>query len=159
MNKKIMAASLCIIGAFGAMALVTASSLAAGSPLYIFRMEQASNQKNFFPGHVAGFTYSTEKGCTMNMGGVTCCGVSLLGFKTERDTECTDTCFSTCPITCETCPSTCDYTCSYTCDDPTCPSTCSETCGNTCEYTCDDPTCPSTCEMTCQYTCNKPCQP
>ncbi|MBU7046644.1 MAG: hypothetical protein HXS54_09430 [Theionarchaea archaeon] len=159
MNKKMLAALMGIAAASCVVAVTTASSLAANSPLFSIRMEQASSEKNFLPREMIRFTYSTEKGFTLTAECEGCGGVSLLDLKSQRDTECDETCFNTCPPTCDTCGSTCDGTCPYTCDDPTCPSTCSETCPSTCDYTCDDPTCAYTCEQTCHYTCEKPCIP
>ncbi len=159
MNKKKMLAAVMGVAAVSLVVMsVTAGSFFANTPLYIFRMEQASSQMNFWPAAVNGFTYTTENGCTVSVC-VAGCGVIPLDLKSQRDTECDETCFSTCPVTCWTCPSTCDATCPQTCDDPTCPYTCYETCPNTCEYTCDDPTCAYTCEQTCHYTCEKPCIP
>jgi hypothetical protein len=167
MNRKkivIAVAGVCV----SLVLFSTVGSLVASTPLYIFRMEQASSEMSFLPTIAKGFIYTAENGYTLNhAAGGYCCAVPL-GVKSERSTECDDTCTNTCPPpTCVTCPNTCGGTCPQTCDDPTCPSTCEqtcpntceETCGDTCEYTCDDPTCPSTCEQTCRYTCDKPCQP
>ncbi|MGD2248582.1 MAG: hypothetical protein PVF58_09250 [Candidatus Methanofastidiosia archaeon] len=159
MNRKKIGIAVTGVVVVSLVLFSTVGSLVGNTPLYIFRMEQASSEMSFLPTIAKGFTYITENGCTLNHAVEGCCGIVPLDMKSERATECDETCANTCPATCETCPSTCDYTCPQTCDDPTCPSTCEDTCGNTCEYTCDDPTCPSTCEFTCRYTCDKPCQP
>jgi hypothetical protein len=124
------------------------------TPLLIFRMEQASYEKNFLPTEKNEFVYTTEKGYNLTyqvhttysavplepptQGGVTC------------DNTCPSTCKNTCPATClSTCPDTCVNTC-YTCVD-TCPVTCVDTC-----YTCVS-TCSQSCVGTCYYTCGNSC--
>lgn len=138
-----------------AVACVTASSLAAHTPLYTVRMEQVSNEMHFLPTVMNEFTYTAESGYTLGF------NVSGGGGAVVRGTDatCHPSC-STCPITCEqTCPNTCIPTCPYTCDDPTCPYTCPVTC----PVTCDGPTCPPTCDdPTCyvtscgEWTCSGP---
>lgn len=154
-----------------AITCVTASPWTANTPLYTFRMEQASNKMNFLPTAVNGFIYSTEKGYALNYDAAGYCGATPYG---TYDTcgECTTieitcwscwyTCLNTCPNTCEntcvstcgtcaqTCPSTCKNTCPNTCWN-TCPNTCWATCWNTCENTCEGPEC-TTIEITC-WTC------
>jgi hypothetical protein len=139
-----------------AVACVTASSLAAHTPLYTVRMEQVSSEMHFLPTVMNAFTYTAESGYTLGF------NVSGGGGAVVRGTDatCHPSC-STCPITCEqTCPNTCIPTCPYTCDDPTCPYTCPQTCDDpTCPYTCEGPTCSGpTCYVSCGGTCDYTCE-
>ena len=144
-------AVMSIVAVFLVASFVTAGSLMAESPLFNFRMEQASSKMNFSPGTGNGFTYTTQNGYILNCNVGNCCGKGIVLLGT--DATCFPTCLSTCIVTCETCEgqptcgSTCTPTCPYTCDDPTCPTTCEATCPSTCEETCDDPTCPYTCGL------------
>jgi hypothetical protein len=121
-----------------AVTFLSASSLAANTPLYTVRMEQASSKMHFLPIEVNGFTYTTEKGYHLNYDVMGYCGVEPLSTGKTCDPE-------TCEI--ETCD---EPTCPWSCWQ-TCPYTCSPTCPQTCPYTCDDPTC-----ITCEPTCNEP---
>jgi len=118
-----------------AVTCATASSWSS-TPLYTFRMEQASSQMNFLPVERSGFTYTAEKGYSLNYG-AGCCFVNPLEEPTYW----------------ETC-STCEYTCEGGTCEGTCYSTCPNTCA-TCEPTCEQNTCWNTCDSTCS-TC-KPC--
>ena len=154
-----------------AVAFITASSLAANTPLYTVRMEQMSSKMSFLPTTVNKFIYSAENGCVLNYSADGYYDVRPLGTKDTciGDTCDEPTCGETCPNTwCHTCPSTCQPTCS-TCP-PTCPPTCQTflcTCStcqgqSTCEYSCEptcEPTCPDTCYgPTCpDPTCEPPC--
>ncbi|MGC1121456.1 MAG: hypothetical protein WBA22_10225 [Candidatus Methanofastidiosia archaeon] len=140
MNRKNVAVALTIIGIVViAGTSVTASISAMHAPLYILRMEQASNSMNFLPRAVNGFTYTAEKGYELNLGiGESCningyCG-NLSPYSTGDDTcwtcdtcvtQCEqNTCLATC-ATCATCPATCPATCEgATCSGATCSSTC-----------------------------------
>ncbi len=155
---------------------VTARSETQNTPLYTVRMEQASSKMNFLPTVKNDFTYSAEKGCTLNCSVAKYCGAEPL-VTAHSDTWCTCwpqcetteyTCESdpTCLLTCNTCINpTCPYTCPYTCDGatcttPTCDITCPNTCG-TCQgqgWTCDDTSCQYTC-YTCGLTCEATCPP
>jgi hypothetical protein len=149
--------------------LSAAASLAAHTPLYTVRMEQASSKMHFLPTEMNEVAYIAEEGyvLTYHVTGDTCGILSETGLPSCPNMTCATcdpvyTCVPTsCQDTCETCYSTClGY---ITCDTSTCmPITCfntfCDTCDETCEYTCG-PTCPDTCERTCRYTCDKPCQP
>lgn len=127
---------------------VTATPWASGTPLYAYRMEQASNKMNFLPTQMTTFTYIAEKGYTVHYG-VISGGQSDPLHITAGPTACED---------CETV--TWPYTCEWSCWFSTCPA---NTCSNTC-YTCPEDTCNSTCtspwtchKSTCAYTCNDTC--
>ena len=150
MNRKRMSIAVLIVGiAILAATFVTASSWTFPTPLYTFRMEQASSKMNFLPSAMNDFVYSTEKGCTLNSDAQGCCNGSV-PLSTSPETACTppcepteagNTCGNTCPNTsCNTCWSTCPNTCPWTCEWTclTCYSTCC-----TCKY-CD--TTEDTCE-------------
>ncbi len=145
------------------------------TPLYTFRMEQASSKMNFLSTPASAFMYTTEKGYTLNSSAAGCCNVLLdTGVWTCYYSTCGgETCILTCPVSCHgTCNDpTCPDTCNPTCNVPTCPntcgdthqytcSTCEETCEHTCPLTCDDPTCLETCSgFTCYETCPETCSP
>jgi len=139
-RRKMVIAEVNVVIVVLTVAFVASGSLAANTPLYTVRMEQASSKMNFLPTERSNFVYTTEEGCNLNCNAVGCCnGAKLLG---------TDyTCYLTIPcVTCNggTCSYTCPYTCGNTCDDPTCPDTCPYTCD---DYTCNEPTCVGdTCE-------------
>ena len=145
MDRKkvfIAASAACVILA---VMCVTATPRLS-TPLYTYRMEQASSKMNFLPTEKSIFAYTTEKGYSLN------CNASFCdrGHPNMSDTyeECT-----TIEITCITCPGTCTDTCWPTCTNTcqTCPATCPGTCKNTCGNTCQ--TCEPTClQITC-YTC------
>ncbi len=158
MNKRKM--SLALIGVVAvslAVVFATAGSLMADTPLYIFRMEQASSKMNFLPTTVNGFAYNTENGYTVGYNvGKYSGGAGLLG----TDATCHPTCEGwTCdPTSCQnTCDDTCPATCPYTCP-ATCPSTCSTCGGWTCDPTGCHVTCPAgSCSATCSDTCGHTC--
>jgi hypothetical protein len=161
MNRKqkmlLLATSMAI--AFFAMTVVTASPRIADTPLYIFRMERASDEMNFSPTGANTFTYIAENGHDVayvpeHIDGESSPEACTYGGRTCDET-CAYTCSYTCVDTCSTCVSTCANTCANTCDDPTCGSTCKDTCSNTCVNTCH--TCVSTCGFTCMYTCEGTC--
>jgi hypothetical protein len=154
MNRKNVIATVTLIGiAVIAGTFVTASISAMHAPLYILRMEQASDSMNFLPTAVNDFTYTAEKGYELNLGiGESCniygfCG-NVSPYSTGDDTcwtcktcstQCEQSiCVATCS-TCSTCPATCPATCS-TCS--TCPATCPATCEGA---TCSGATCSNTC--------------
>lgn len=161
MDKKMLVAVIGISAALLAATCVTASSWTFNTPLYTFRMEQASNKMNFLPTEMNTFTYITEKGHDL----IYATGCSGCG---DAEPLLPETC-STCsqhycdePTLCGTCGTcgTCWSTCPYTCDGDTCDETsCQNTCESTCPYTCMDWTCAGstcggwTCHATCQYTC------
>jgi hypothetical protein len=151
----VLFAAILVTSAVVTVAAVTCES--STTPLYTFRMEQASNKMNFLPTPVNTITYSAMGGSILNYAGSGCCTAAPLG--TAETCEgcstieitcymCPDTWWSTCG---DTCPNTCWNTCTYTCWS-TCPSTCGSTCPNTCYNTCPN-TCYNTCEYTCEYTC------
>ena len=173
MKKKLSV--VVVSGAFliGVVTFATAGSLMANTPLYTVRMEQASSEMSFLPTEMNGFTYTTEKGSTVNScaNAQYCGGVELLD--TLGHTYC-----GTCWPQCSTSEATCEgsYTCYYTCIGDTCPIITCMTCegqGNTCDATscqetcstCTQPTCstcngwtcdPTGCQNTC-YTCDRTC--
>jgi hypothetical protein len=174
-----------LIGAVSGLVIsfaVAASSSPLNTPLYIFRMEQASSEMNFLPTEMNKFVYAAENGCNLN--------VEIDGYwiaeEVRHDTNPRNTCRITCIPTCppyteggDTCnPTSCQptcrtcYTCNPTCNNPwtcylsTCAPTCNPTCNNpwtcylstcakTCGFTCGDV---YTCEDTCRYTCET-CEP
>lgn len=167
-----------------AAACVSASPLKHATPLYTVRMEQASNKMGFLPTTVNSFTYTTEKGYTIDYSGAAHSSVQPLS--TESNDTCYGyatcdgffTCWQTCygythggytcsPTYCVwTCtPETCNVTwCSFTCVAvDTCMGTCSATCPSTCEtcagqgFTCDATSCQSTCSTCDQPTCPDTC--
>ena len=133
MDRKSIVVVISVVVVGLAVTAVTARSWTT-TPLYTYRMEQASNKMNFLPTEMAGFTYTAEKGYTIPFETVNLSG------DTPLDTWQT-------PYTCIY--STCEYTCE-TCDAPTCPDTCPATC-NTCAYTC---ACTVSCGPTCQDSCD-----
>lgn len=134
------------------MTAVTVSSRTVNTPLYTYRIEQASSEMNFLPTEMNNFAYTIEKGFTLEYD----------SFEEQSDVESSPNICITIPplctidITCSTvcqstCANTCPSTCTNTCDNPTCGNTC-ETCGNTCPDTCGN-TCPDTCWLSCNGTC------
>lgn len=147
-NKKQM--PIAVVGIALALLAVTANSSLSITPLYTYRMEQASSEMNFLPTQRNSFVYSTEKGYNLNYDGKSC---YVNPF--EEPTKYGETCpVTACPEpTCSTCPNTsCGHTCD-TCTQPTC-ETC-ETCStcptqqSTCWDTCKGDTCWDTCEIDC----------
>ncbi len=128
-----------------AIACVSASPWTSNTPLYTYRMEQASSKMSFLPTQMSDFSYTAEKGHNLNYVCSGYCGAEPLDITSGRTCEGTciePTCENTCPSTCaNTCGATCGSTCGFTCD--TCASTC-----DTCDETCDGgPTCYSTCGL------------
>ncbi len=145
-KRKMSIAVLTVVAVSLVVTFAAASSLMANTPLYTFRMEQASSEMNFLPTAVNGFTYTAENGYTVNCEGSRYSG-DVIPFEPTYAWTCI---FSTCRNTCETCP--------YTCDDPTCPNTCPVTCPETCDgWTCDPTGCQATC-YTCERTCWDTCE-
>ncbi|MBU7048191.1 MAG: hypothetical protein HXS54_17280 [Theionarchaea archaeon] len=150
--------TLCVVAAVSAT-----TKRGSDTPLYTFRMEQASSEKNFLPTERSTFAYSAKQGYTLVYDSAkecSCITPLATGYNTCQDT-CPETCEddtceeTTCPNTCSTCTQpTCPATCPNTCLS-TCPSTCTNTCPETCEATCAS-TC-STCVYTCWWTCSKTC--
>lgn len=136
-RRKMVIAEVSVVSVVLAVAFIASGSLAAHTPLYTVRMEQASSKMNFLPTERSNFVYTTEEGCNLDFNAVGCCNSAKLLDTVDTcclTTPCVtcngDTCSVTCPATCpNTCPNTC-YTCPYTCNQPTCV-------GDTCE----DPTC------------------
>jgi hypothetical protein len=135
------------------------------TPLYTVRMEQASSKMSFLPTEIHGFTYTAEKGLTLNRDSFQYCSLVVPCAPTDGgggetcypqcDTSqpTCNTCAETCPNTCfATCPDTCWNTCPLTCDDLKCIITCIYTC-LTCYSTCEGPTCIITCMETCGIIC------
>ena len=166
MNRKQLMLILVVCGAVGFLAVtaVTASGQTSSTPLYTFRMEQASSEMSFLPTERNTFLYIAEKGHTVTYDVTGCCNAVPLitgGAYTcgTCGRTCPNTCYSTCVSTCSsTCVSTCPETCVNTCH--TCVSTCSSTCVSTCSSTCVSTcpyTCGNTCANTCWDTCEEPC--
>jgi len=100
-----------------AVTTVTASSWTSHTPLYTFRMEQASNKMNFLYTEVNDFTYTADNEYKLSYDALECCDVKPLG--TCPNTQCA----YTCPVTmCETtyCEATCEESCRFT----SCPTEC-----------------------------------
>jgi hypothetical protein len=117
MNKKQKGsiAMISMVVAFLAMTCITASSGTSNTPLYTFRMEQASSGMSFLSTTVNEFSYNTRDGYTLNWGffvqidppGVFKCGSDQICPDGPEDPS-----FSTC---CRTCPGR--LTCSsYPCE-------------------------------------------
>lgn len=146
-RKWMLLVILSIVTAYIATA-VAASPWMLDTPLYTYRMQQASSEMNFLPATMNNFTYMTEKGFTLvDVEG--CCEATLFAmplgtgvyscyYSTCGGETCSSTCYTYCgQYSCMlTCPSTC-----FTCDDPTCPLTC-YTCPDTFFCTCDPWACP-----------------
>lgn len=122
MDRKLKTAIAMTVAAFVFFAaVVTASSfVASDTPLYSYRMEQASNKMHFLPTDMNTFSYNTEKGYNLDF--------EVTGNPGDGILDTWQT-----PWTCVF--STCVYTCT-TCDAPTCPDTCEQTCPATCGWTC-----------------------
>ncbi len=175
MNKKQMMyiAVVSMTALSLAVVAVTARSEPLNTPLYTFRMEQASSEMNFLPTDKNTFTYMSEKGYTLEYNAANSCCEAILGTSSYETCYSYYTCvgYYTCSQTCDgfthggyTCLPTCYnwwtcnlYTCSLSCNDFTCVGvfTCMGTCVQTCPETCD--TCYDTCWSTCEgqgWTCN-----
>ena len=151
-RKQMLFVVMSIALVFVAVAATTARpGTSFTTPLYTFRMEQASNDMNFLPAEGNGFTFDTKSGHAVNYDFVV-----YHDYDEPLSTNCKPTCADTCPNTCfPTCSSTCVDTCPNTCVD-----TCFQTCVNTCPYTCVDTsyqTCVNTCWSTCPQTCDFSC--
>lgn len=156
MNKTKISLVVCSVAIVSlAVAAVTANP-SINTPLYTLRMEQASSKMNFLPTAVNDFTYTAEKGSTLNYNVSKYCSfvVPLAPTGSGGGETCWPQCNTTQP-TCSTCEETCPSTCSNTCSS-TCPNTCPVTC-ITCE-TCEGPTCENTCQPTCPWTCWQDCE-
>jgi hypothetical protein len=186
MNKKqgICIVAIGTIAAFLAAAAVTADSSILSTPLYTYRMEQASDTMNFLPTEQSTFTYTAKQGCNLNCRAENHCGEGILSTTGLETCYGYFTCqgYYTCSQTCEgythggsTCLTTClnwwtctQYTCDLSCDGYTCVAaftcmgTCVVTCPETCEtcqgqgWTCNATGCQQTC-YTCGFTCEATC--
>ncbi|MGD2248041.1 MAG: hypothetical protein PVF58_06515 [Candidatus Methanofastidiosia archaeon] len=161
-RKKILAVSSVVI-LFFALTCVTAQRAIEGTPLFTYRMEQASSKMHFLPTEKNSFDYKTEKSSILNCNSSSgYCGMAnMANLRCSEGSTCPDTCLDTCPHTCPyTCPNTCQ---GWTCNNSTCcSSTCWETCGTcqaaTCECTCVDSTCNAETACTCNVaTCGGTC--
>jgi hypothetical protein len=113
-RQKLSLAGVGVILVLCTVTAVTARGWTLHTPLYRVRMEQASSEMNFLPTDMSTFTYTAEKGYTLDYCAAGGCGVVPL---------------ATGPVgTCETCE--------YTCDDPTCPPVCLSTFRYTCTKPC-----------------------
>jgi hypothetical protein len=148
-KEQIFALSVSLVAAFAAIAALSAHSLTENTPLFVFRMEQASNSMDFLPLEMSSFDYNTVQGFTLDQ----CCAGGLMPLFTLGNT-----CVSGCTED-ATCSYTCTATCWNTCDDNTCPSSCSGTCSSTCGSSCGGTcgTCGSTCGGTCGGSCIETC--
>jgi hypothetical protein len=131
---------------FLAVTTVIADSSLFNTPLYTFRMEQASSEMNFLPTELNRFDYNAENGYTIDYDVIVGCCIDGNSIQYTGHTCPPLTCETciTCPVTCySTCVNTCTNTCVNTCNTcvSTCPSTCVSTCVSTCYMTCDNPTC------------------
>ena len=160
--KKIRLMSLTVVSVIfvSLVVSITASPFVSSVPLFTFRMEQVSSEKNFLPTEKNTFTYTTGGTYTLNHNVLGCCGV-IVPLITAGDV-CETVGSPVCPPDPESVSGTCDqYTCGNTCWC-TCSlvSTCSNTCPETCPNTCGVPTCGATCENTCPETeCDPECMP
>lgn len=123
MNKQVLL--VVSVAVVLAATVATANSWTLNTPLYTYRMEQASSKMRFLPTEQNTFNYTTEQGYTLEY------AVELrtrLPFDIPPTNE-----QRPCEWTVETCPQTCLYTCPNTCDtcdtcyDPTC-DTCWDSC-------------------------------
>lgn len=153
-TKMSVAVLSTVIALLAITAVTTGSQVSLNTPLYVFRMEQASSEMNFLSTERNNIAYTIENGSTLNYSiseeycsaksSPAICLTDQHICSVDVGTCAMVTCASTCP---NTCWSTCSDTCENTCGN-TCWSTCSDTCGNTCGNTC-----PSTCWLTCGETC------
>jgi hypothetical protein len=144
-----IACATMMLTAFAAAPLADSDIIShSTTPLFTFRMEQASYEKNFLPTEKNEFVYTTQKGYSLTYQIHTQYSAVPLEPLTQGEVTCDNTCPSTCKNTCSaTCLSTCPDTCVNTCY--TCVSTCSQSCAGTCYYTCGN-----SCGYTCGFTCN-----
>lgn len=124
-RKKVSIAVVSTAVAFLAVTCVTASRQTLNTPLYTFRIEQASSGMSFLSTAVNEFSYNTRDGYTLNWGFVIDRRpISLFILNTYRqETWCEprDDDPGICP------DPTSELTCPYTCKDTdqfTCPDTC-----------------------------------
>ncbi|MGC1122158.1 MAG: hypothetical protein WBA22_13800 [Candidatus Methanofastidiosia archaeon] len=108
MDRKRMLPAMISVALLSLMVtVVTASSSISYTPLYSLRMEQVSSEKSFLPTSINTFTYTAEKGYTLNYDiSEGCCGVTPLIMTWQPTCEFYNTC-----ETCSTCQKTCWYTC------------------------------------------------
>jgi len=113
-NRVVVAATAITI--FFAIACTTASNWTSHSPLYTFRMEQASNRMNFFPAERNDFVYTTGEGYELN------CDVTLISGESPQ-IESVVICTFNCPTEAATCadPTECFIN---TCKETQCDRTC-----------------------------------
>lgn len=113
-RKRAILIAISATAALLAVTCVTASPWTQNTPLYTYRMEQASSRMNFLPAPMNNLTYTTEKGYILNCE-VTECYNGVEPLNTVPVISCEG---HTCYITCDrTCTNTCDKTCGgNTCD-------------------------------------------
>lgn len=103
---------------------VGSANFSLDTPLYTYRMEQASSKMHFLPTEQSTFKYTTEQGRIIESV-IEYCTVNPVDIPPTNEQN-------PCEWTVETCPQTCVYTCPNTCDTcDTCWSTC-ETCYASC---------------------------
>jgi hypothetical protein len=118
MDRKLKTAIAMTVVAFVFFAAVVTASFYAASntPLYNYRMEQASNKMHFLPTDMNTFAYNTEKGYNVDFE-VTGNPDDGIMYTWQSPWTCV---FSTCNYTCQTCDGptcvTCGYSCGGTCD-------------------------------------------
>lgn len=119
MKRKQKLSIAAVIVLVSVITAVTAASSILNTPLFMYRMEQASSEMNFLPTAMNTFIYTTEKGCTLqyNDFGEYCGDITPEAFTWLT---CTKTCYgSTQGCGCE--PTiTCNHT-FCTCMPPPCP--------------------------------------
>jgi len=147
MNRIKKRALTALIGAAVISLVITSVAaspkISGNTPLYAFRMEQASSEMSFLPKEKTTFVYTTERGYTLNYDTAEACNV--WGSNYGGDVPTAHTCF----------PHRCLHT--YALDRRTCSGTCILTCWGTCGGTCRDSTCQHTCLETCVFTCFGTC--
>lgn len=117
--------------------------ISGNTPLYAFRMEQASSEMSFLPKEKTTFVYTTERGYTLNYDTAEACNVWGSNYRVQDFPQMVlDTAHATCF----------SHTCLHTCWESTCQHSCHGTCRFTCWNTCI-PTCYGTCVLTCQQSC------
>jgi len=110
MNRIKKRALTALIGAAVISLVITSVAaspkISGNTPLYAFRMEQASSEMSFLPKEKTTFVYTTERGYTLNYDTAEACNVwgNVKAIYTGKYT-----CYLTCPYTCwYTCPNTCE---------------------------------------------------
>ena len=96
-NQEMPMAVIVVVIATLAVSAVTANPQTLNTPLYTFRMEQASSEMNFLPEEKSTFIYTTEKGYQLN--------AYVHGYPNN---------VKSLPVTYHTCLCTVGYGCSYT---------------------------------------------